>query len=131
MPFPSITPIFSISAATKVGANPLGSNIFENSKLNLPVTILYPNGLAPTLVATDVEKIGVIDGNGIRKLSLREGLRLFGYPENYSLEIFEKNIANRRKAFDLLGNTVTVPVIYAISKEIAYIYEKSRVPVTS
>jgi DNA (cytosine-5)-methyltransferase 1 len=110
---------------------PKGYNIvtgklsFEFSK------ILDPDGLSPTLVAADVEKIGVIDKNGIRKLSLREGLRLFGYPENYSLEIFNTSTTSRRKAFDLLGNTVAVPVIYAIAKEIAYIYEKSKIPVTS
>jgi len=109
---------------------PKGYNIvtgklsFEFSK------ILDPEGLAPTLVAADVEKIGVIDGEGLRKLSLREGLRLFGYPESYSLEMFEKSIATRRKAFDLLGNTVAVPVIYAIAKEVAVVYQRA-IPVTS
>jgi len=95
---------------------PKGYNIvagklsFEFSK------ILNPNGLAPTIVAADVEKIGVIDGEGIRRLSLREGLRLFGYPESYSLDMFNKSTSSRRKAFDLLGNTVAVPVVYSISK---------------
>ena len=95
---------------------PKGYNIvtgklsFEFSK------ILNPNGLAPTIVAADVEKIGVVDGSGIRRLSLREGLRLFGYPESYSLDMFSKNTSSRRKAFDLLGNTVAVPVVYSISK---------------
>jgi DNA (cytosine-5)-methyltransferase 1 len=95
---------------------PKGYNIvtgklsFEFSK------ILDPNGLAPTIVAADVEKIGVVDGSGIRRLSLREGLRLFGYPESYSLDMFSKNTSSRRKAFDLLGNTVAVPVVYSISK---------------
>ena len=108
---------------------PKGYNIvtgklsFEFSK------ILDPNGLAPTLVATDVEKIGVIDGNGIRKLSLREGLRLFGYPESYSLDMFNIDILSKRKAFDLLGNTVAVPVIYNIAKEMAIIYQKRSIPV--
>ncbi len=110
---------------------PRGYNIvtgklsFEFSK------ILDPNGLAPTLVATDIEKIGVIDGNGIRKISLREGLRLFGYPESYSLDIFNMNDSDRKKAFDLLGNTVAVPVIYNIAKEMAIIYQKRDIPVAS
>jgi DNA (cytosine-5)-methyltransferase 1 len=109
---------------------PKGYNIvtgklsFEFSK------ILDPNGLTPTLVATDVEKIGVIDGDGIRRLSLREGLRLFGYPESYSLDIFNENISDRKKAFDLLGNTVAIPVIYSIAKEMASIYQKRAIPVT-
>lgn len=96
---------------------PKGYNIvagklsFEFSK------ILHPNEITPTLVASDVEKIGVIDNGGIRNLTLREGLRLFGYPETYSLNIFN-NKSLKRKGFDLLGNTVSVPIIYQISKEL-------------
>lgn len=86
-----------------------GKLSFEFSK------ILDPNDITPTLVATDVEKIGVIDNSKIRGLTLREGLRLFGYPESYSLDIFSDSNSGKRKAFDLLGNTVTVPVIYEIS----------------
>lgn len=109
---------------------PKGYNIvtgklsFEFSK------ILDPKGLAPTLVAADVEKLGVIDNQGIRKLSLREGLRLFGYPESYSLEIFDTTPTKKRKAFDLLGNTVAVPVIKEISTLLALAYSK-EVPVAS
>jgi len=109
---------------------PKGYNIvtgklsFEFSK------ILDPNGLAPTLVAADVEKLGVVDNGGIRKLSLREGLRLFGYPESYSLTRFESTPAKKRKAFDLLGNTVAVPVIKEISMLLALAYSK-KVSVTS
>jgi len=109
---------------------PKGYNIvtgklsFEFSK------ILDPNGLAPTLVAADVEKLGVVDNGGIRKLSLREGLRLFGYPESYSLALFESTPTKKRKAFDLLGNTVAVPVIKEISMLLALAYSK-KVSVTS
>lgn len=109
---------------------PKGYNIvtgklsFEFSK------ILDPKGLAPTLVAADVEKLGVIDGQGIRKISLREGLRLFGYPESYSLKIFEATATQKRKAFDLLGNTVAVPVIKEIAKLLSKAYTK-EIPVAS
>jgi len=81
-------------------------------------------------VAADVEKLGVIDGKGIRKVSLREGLRLFGYPEDYSLELFEGNTTKKRKAFDLLGNTVAVPVIEEVATLLAMAYVK-KVPVAS
>lgn len=109
---------------------PKGYNIvtgklsFEFSK------ILDPKGLTPTLVAADVEKLGVIDSGGIRKVSLREGLRLFGYPETYSLDIFEGNTSKERKAFDLLGNTVAVPVIKEIASLLAFTYFKES-PVAS
>ena len=81
-----------------------GKLSFEISK------ILDPFNVAPTLVATDVSRLAVIDTNGLRRLSIREGLRLFGYPETYSLEML-----NYTDAYDLLGNTVVVPVI----KEVA------------
>lgn len=70
--------------------------------------ILNPSSIAPTLVAMDMQKLVVIDGKGLRKLSLREGLRLFGYPEDYQFDVSEK------EGFDLLGNTVVVPVIKAV-----------------
>ena len=94
---------------------PKGYNIvagklsFEFSK------VLDPKKLAPTLVAMDVSKLGVIDGDGIRKLTIREGQRLCGYdPETYDLGVVKES-----EAFDLLGNTVCVPVIEAISEKIA------------
>lgn len=94
---------------------PKGYNIvagklsFEFSK------ILDNNAVTPTLVAMDVSKLGVVDGEGIRRLTLREGLRLFGYPDSYNLDMFENNNAGLAKAFDLLGNTVVVPVIKAVA----------------
>jgi DNA (cytosine-5)-methyltransferase 1 len=74
--------------------------------------ILDPNDIAPTLVATDMGKIVVTDGDGVRKLTIREGLRLFGYPDNYEIPV------KITHAYDLLGNTVVVPVIKAISDRI-------------
>lgn len=94
-------------------SKPKGYNIvagklsFEFSK------ILDPEKLAPTLVAMDVSKLGVIDGDGIRKLTIRECQRLCGYPDDYTLSSIEE-----QDAYDLLGNTVCVPVIEAISERI-------------
>ena len=71
--------------------------------------------MVPTLVAMDVSKLGVVDNGGLRKLSIREGQRLCGYnPDEYDLSILKEN-----EAFDLLGNTVCVPVIAAISERVA------------
>jgi len=89
-----------------------GYNIVTG-KLSFEVNkILNPNDIAPTLVATDMSKIVVPDGNGIRKLTIRESLSIFGYPENYEIPVKESC------AFDLLGNTVVVPVIKAIAERI-------------
>ena len=73
---------------------------------------LDPNKFALTLVATDVEHTGVVDGEGIRKLTIKECLRLDGYPDDYKMNI------EYRKALDLLGNTVVVPVIKSICHRI-------------
>uniref|UniRef100_A0AB33J8D3 Cytosine-specific methyltransferase n=1 Tax=Prevotella sp. GTC17254 TaxID=3236794 RepID=A0AB33J8D3_9BACT len=87
---------------------PKGYNIVAG-KLSFEINkILDPNNVAPTLVAMDMQKLYVVDNGGLRKLTLREGLRLFGYPESYSFNVTEQ------EGFDLLGNTVVVPVIKAV-----------------
>lgn len=91
---------------------PLGYNIVTG-KLSFEVNkILSPRDVAPTLVATDMEKLYVVDGQGLRPLSLREGLRLFGFPESFRFE------TSRRAGYDLLGNTVAVPVVRAVCERI-------------
>ena len=79
--------------------------------------ILNTDDIAPTLVAMDVAKLGVVDGNGIRRLTIRECQRLCGYPDSYSL-----GMVSESEAFDLLGNTVCVPVIKEISIRIGRSY---------
>lgn len=68
-----------------------------------------------TLVAMDMSTLGVVDGDGLRHLSLREGLRLFGYPETYSLTPFENTPKDIQLGYDLIGNSVCVPVIRAVA----------------
>lgn len=99
---------------------PKGYNIVTG-KLSFEVNkILNPFEIAPTLVATDMVKIVVPDGKGIRKLTIREGLRIFGYPENYEIPVKES------LAFDLLGNTVVVPVIKAVAERVLDALEMSE-----
>lgn len=88
---------------------PVGYNIVAGKMSYEVAKILDPNGIAPTLVAMDMEHLFVGDNNGIRKLSLREGLRLFGYPDDFK---FDVSIAD---GYDLLGNTVVVPVIKQVA----------------
>ena len=96
---------------------PKGYNIVAG-KLSFEFTkILNPADLAPTLVAMDVSHLGVVDGNGLRRLSIREGQRLCGFPEDYDLSFLKES-----EAFDLLGNTVCIPVIKAISERLAEMY---------
>jgi DNA (cytosine-5)-methyltransferase 1 len=105
----------------EIGYNIVSGKLsFEFSK------ILDINGVAPTLVAMDVSKLGVIDGNGIRRLTIREGLRLFGYPENYSLDMFLDSKKGISEAFDLLGNTVVIPVMKDVISRVAVVYNQKN-----
>ena len=95
---------------------PKGYNIVTG-KLSFEVNkVLDPKYIAPTLVATDVSRLAVPDGNGLRRLTIREGLRLFGYPEWYEIPTKEYD------AFDLLGNTVAVPVVEFVANKLAKVY---------
>jgi len=98
---------------------PKGYNIVTG-KLSFEINkILDPNDIAPTLVATDVSRLAVPDNGGLRRLTIREGLRLFGYPEWYEIPV------KQSEAFDLLGNTVAVPVVAHVALQLAEIYERN------
>ena len=94
-----------------------GYNIVSG-KLSFEVNkILDPNGIAPTLVATDMERLVIPDGKGVRRMTLREGMRLFGYPEWFQIPVAIKD------GFDLLGNTVAVNVVEAVAARLADKYK--------
>jgi len=77
-------------------------------KLSFEISnILDPEGITPTLVATDVTRLAVADQKGLRRLTVKEGLRLFGFPDEYDIP----EGISYNKAFDLLGNSVSVNVI--------------------
>lgn len=104
---------------------PKGYNIVTG-KLSFEINkVLDPRDIAPTLVATDVSRLAVPDGNGLRRLTIREGLRLFGYPEWFEIPTKEYD------AFDLLGNTVAVPVVEFVVSKIAQTIEKHQLYLTS
>lgn len=95
---------------------PKGYNIVTG-KLSFPISHILPSkGVAPTIVAMDMNTLGVVDGDGIRHLTLNEGLRLFGYPLWYSLDEFSNSPQGIKLGYDLLGNSVCVPVIQAVAK---------------
>lgn len=91
---------------------PKGYNIVAG-KLSFEINkVLSPNEIAPTLVAMDMQKLYVGDNGGLRRLTLREGLRICGYPDDIKFNVSEK------EGFDLLGNTVVVPVIKAVAERL-------------
>jgi len=91
---------------------PKGYNIVAG-KLSFEVSkILDPEGFAPTLVATDVGRVGIVDGKSLRRLTMVEQLRLFGFPDNFKIPVKES------LAHDVFGNTVPVAVVTAISRRV-------------
>ena len=91
---------------------PKGYNIVTG-KLSFEFNkILDPESYTPTLVSTDVSKLAIPNHDGIRQMTIREGLRLFGFPESYTITI------PNTKAFDLLGNTVCIPVIKKVALQL-------------
>lgn len=99
---------------------PIGYNIVAG-KLSFEISkILDPEEVAPTLVAMDMQKLYVVDGEGLRTLTLKEGLRLFGYPDDYGFDIPVKD------GYDLLGNTVAVPVIEAVTGRVLDVCSKNN-----
>lgn len=98
-------------------SKPKGYNIVSG-KLSFEYSqFLSPYGVAPTLVAMDMEKVGIVDGEGIRHLTIDEGLRLFGYV-GYDLDYLKNRKQGKKIAFDLLGNSVCVPVIQVLSNRL-------------
>lgn len=96
---------------------PLGYNIVAG-KMSFEVNkILDPKDCAPTLVAMDMKGLFVVDGEGIRNLSLREGLRLCGYPDDFKFNV------SMDEGYDLIGNTVVVPVVKEVAKRILDVYK--------
>ncbi len=98
---------------------PEGYNIVTGKLSFEFACILDPQGSTPALIASDLSKIGVVDGDGIRRLTVREGLRMFGFPETYTIPV------STAKAYDLLGNSVTVPVVAAVAARVAANYKEN------
>jgi hypothetical protein len=66
-------------------------------------------GCAPTLTATDSNKLGIKIGNIIRKLNKNELRAVCGFPNDFDLT---ENV----DYYDLFGNMVCPPVVKAIVK---------------
>lgn len=99
---------------------PKGYNIVAGKMSFEIAKILDPKENTPTLVAMDMQHLYVVDKTGLRPLSLREGLRLFGYPDDYKFNV------TKYEGYDLLGNTVVVPVIKQVAIRLLNEYKKEK-----
>ncbi|MDC0230382.1 DNA (cytosine-5-)-methyltransferase [Aureispira] len=89
-----------------------GYNICKG-KLSFPISkILDPDGTAPTLTATDSNKlVFIIDDKYVRRLTDMEIKRVCGFPEDYKIP---ENV----NKYDLFGNMVTPPVVVKILERV-------------
>jgi len=76
-----------------------------------------PEEISNTLV-TDGDRILIVDGRRIRRLTPREWARLQGFPERFKLP------EARTRAYRQLGNSVPVPVVAAIGRRMRRAMEK-------
>jgi len=73
---------------------------------------LDPNGVTPTLLATDMDRLAVIDNNNLRNLTINECKKLFGFPRNYKVNL------NQRKAYNLFGESIAIPVVEKVAERV-------------
>lgn len=97
--------------------------------------ILKPTDIAHTLVAGNMgrernliqdkhikrrdPKLPPINLKGIRKLTIREFARLQGFPDSFRFPVSD------HQAYKQIGNSVCVPVVYAIAKKIRRTLEQT------
>lgn len=104
-----------LAGLTRCGylVNESGEYRIFSGRLSMPLShILDPSKYVQTLVATDADRIGVIDDGSIRRLTNVEIMRLFGFPDDMLLPMS----LTRSKIFDVFGNSVVVPVAKAVVK---------------
>lgn len=85
----------------------VGKLSFEISK------IVDPKGITPTLLATDMDRVAIIDNGKIRKITITECKRLFGFSDNYKIEL-----DSIRKVYNLFGESIAIPVVKEVSKRV-------------
>jgi DNA (cytosine-5)-methyltransferase 1 len=99
---------------------PMGYNIVAG-KLSFEISkILDPKGFTPTLVATDLDRMMVIEKNGLRRLSIVEMLRLFGFEDSLKVNL------KRNEIVDLLGNSVPVNIVESVSERLIGLITNSQ-----
>ena len=76
--------------------------------------IIDENQPLPTLTATDADRMAVIEGNGLRGITITEALKALGFPEGYTFP----DTVSLTNQYDLLGNTVAPPVVKLVMDEI-------------
>lgn len=83
--------------------------------------ILDPESISVTVVSSDAHKLGVVQGDVIRRLTPREVARLQGFPDSFELH------PDDGAAYRQFGNSVSVPVVRAFIEDV-FVNNRSALP---
>lgn len=87
----------------------------SSGKLTFPVShVLRKDGYSNTIVATDCDRLTVVDNGKLRRFTETEMRRLFGFPDSFR---FPEGLTFKQKC-DLFGNSVVVQVAEAATKNL-------------
>jgi DNA (cytosine-5)-methyltransferase 1 len=90
-----------------------------------PNRIYHTNGTHPTIPSQEVSgRFWIYDDSLVRKLTVLECFRLQGFPDNY------KKISSNGNLYRQIGNSVAIPMIYAVGKQILTQYFEPFIPNT-
>lgn len=73
---------------------------------------LDPNSISITVVSSDAHRLGVVQNGVPRRITPRECARLQGFPDTFELH------PNDLRSYHQLGNSVSVPVVQAVSEDL-------------
>lgn len=79
---------------------------------------LDPSSISITVVSSDAHRLGVVQNGVLRRITPRECARLQGFPDDFVLH------PNDNFAYHQLGNSVSVPVISAIFRDLIMSHEQ-------
>lgn len=98
--------------------NKKDGDIIQTGQTNMKGQRIYKNGICPTLPAENPRVCSVLPDYRIRKLTPLECFRLQGFPDE-----FKKPVSNSQ-LYKQAGNSISVPVIQAILKNLLVDYLK-------
>lgn len=95
----------------KAGVRP---NTEHLSRVHRQVNRIYSSeGMHPTIASQEVNgRFYICDNKIVRKLTINECYRFFGFPENF------KKVGASAKLYERIGNSVCIPVIKAVAIEV-------------
>ena len=73
---------------------------------------LDPESISITLVTSDAHKLGIAQGNRVRRITPRECARIQGFPEEFKVN------PSDLYAYRQFGNSVSVPVVAAVINDL-------------